>query len=305
MTSACPPDYSAHCRLGSSRLSRPRIFATAFLFRLLTIFFALLADYALPDHDPGEGVQRYPQGSMPAFERWDAAHFLTATRFKLDTEKPFAFFPLFPGLIRGVRGGIRLAVRQVVGSSVGTSPMGPGGGTKLGFATELGDQSGDLSHGGAALVSTGAGPAEKKSSIVERQVPPAQEALVVPQRTISQEGSDDSKRNTLATSDFPSDDSTTITAPTVLSSSEGDDSTVGAVPITTGLGQQKAPAQSPPDSDSTRADLVRDLFLLPVTNLAKTNHEYQLLPKISPSPPHLFPLFHKKLIFGVAFAPHT
>ena len=72
--------------------------------RFVTVAFAIFFSYSLPDHDPGD-VSRIHAGHnwnfMTAFSKWDSAHFIKiSVHGYQDCEQCFAFYPLYPFLIK-------------------------------------------------------------------------------------------------------------------------------------------------------------------------------------------------------------
>jgi GPI mannosyltransferase 2 len=75
----------------------------AFLSRLITLLLWYVSDQLIPDHN-ASGVSHFStsleNSVFNSFVKWDAAHYLTISKYGYTTEQSFAFFPIFPYSIR-------------------------------------------------------------------------------------------------------------------------------------------------------------------------------------------------------------
>lgn len=89
------------------------VFLRASLSRVLVVLLAVLAHLALPEHEASGALQVRAAPTcrlaplLGAFTRWDAAHFLAAARDGWTCEQRFAFFPLYPLLVRVLSAWLR------------------------------------------------------------------------------------------------------------------------------------------------------------------------------------------------------
>ena len=89
------------------------VFLRASLSRFLVVLLAVLAHLALPEHEASGALQVRAAPTcrlaplLGAFTRWDAAHFLAAARDGWTCEQRFAFFPLYPLLVRVLSAWLR------------------------------------------------------------------------------------------------------------------------------------------------------------------------------------------------------
>ena len=91
------------------------------IIRISQMTFIFLMNFLIPDHIPSEDVLRFPIPSpshsssssssssfisslfyafYSSFNKWDSAHFLSIVRDGYSSEQSFAFFPLYPLLVR-------------------------------------------------------------------------------------------------------------------------------------------------------------------------------------------------------------
>ena len=104
----------------------------AFFSRILIIILVIISDVLVSDHSPGDDVAVFHFASslspyfsklLGSFTKWDSAFYLTIARNGMYTnEQQFAFYPMYPYLIRTVAHSLHHLVFVV--SSVCSSILG-------------------------------------------------------------------------------------------------------------------------------------------------------------------------------------